>query len=40
LTKVLSQSQEVIEMSSLTSGVYLVKLNIAGRTKTVKVIKR
>jgi hypothetical protein len=40
LVKDLSQSQEVIEMSSLKNGLYLVKLNIEGKTKTVKMIKR
>ena len=40
LAKVLSQSQEVIEMSSLSSGIYLVKLNIEGNTKTIKLIKQ
>lgn len=40
LVKDLSQSQEVIEMSSLIDGLYLVKLNIEGKTKTIKMIKR
>lgn len=35
----LSQSNEVIDMSSLTDGIYLVKVSIQGQTQSIKIIK-
>ena len=35
----LSQSNEVIDMSSLTDGIYLVKVSIQGQAQTIKIIK-
>jgi hypothetical protein len=35
----LSQTREVVNMSSLEDGVYLAKVSIQGRTQTVKILK-
>lgn len=41
LTKVINNNKGVIDVSTLISGAYLVKVNIAnGTVKTVKIIKR
>ena len=39
LTKSLNTTQDMVDMSNLTSGVYLVKVTANQKTKTIKVIK-
>lgn len=36
----LSQSNEIVDMSSLTDGVYLAKVAIQGQTQTIKILKQ
>ncbi|WP_460219895.1 T9SS type A sorting domain-containing protein [Psychroserpens sp. MEBiC05023] len=40
INKALTQSTEVIDMSSLKDGIYLSKITIAGRSKTIKILKQ
>ncbi|WP_204346974.1 T9SS type A sorting domain-containing protein [Psychroserpens algicola] len=40
ITRELSQTNETVNMSSLTDGVYLAKITINGNSKTVKVLKQ
>lgn len=39
ISKNLSQTTEVINMSSLKNGIYLAKVTLDGRTQTIKIIK-
>ncbi|OUS00464.1 hypothetical protein A9Q86_10860 [Flavobacteriales bacterium 33_180_T64] len=36
----LSNSNETIDMSSLTDGIYLAKVSIQGKTQTIKILKQ
>jgi len=38
-TQRLNDTSETVDMSSLTDGVYLVKVTLQGKTKTIKIIK-
>ncbi|WP_431137150.1 T9SS type A sorting domain-containing protein [Psychroserpens mesophilus] len=40
INKSLSQNTEVIDLVSLKDGIYLAKIKIAGRTKTIKLLKQ
>jgi len=39
INKELSSTNESINMSDLSNGVYLVKVNIAGQSRTIKILK-
>lgn len=35
----LSKTKETVDFSSLNNGIYVVKLNVGGRTKSIKILK-
>lgn len=39
VSKKLSNSNEIIDIASLNSGIYIVKVSIEGKTKTFKIVK-
>jgi hypothetical protein len=39
LTESLSQTTETISLSNYNDGIYLAKVSIQGKTKTVKILK-
>lgn len=40
MNKTLSKSDEVIDLSNLTNGVYLAKVSIGGKSQTIKLLKQ
>ena len=40
MNRAISTTNEVVDMASLTSGVYMVRVQIGGSSQTFKVVKK